>query len=217
MNLIDFGNRVKQKRLDLQMTQEELAKAAGYTSRSSINKIELGLVDLPQSKIIAIAKALHTAPTYLMGWSQDPTIQQDDIFQYDAIRPITTKKVRMIGKVACGVPIYADEDKESYIQVGTDINADFCVTASGDSMTGARIYDGDIVFCRSQEMVNNGEIAVVVIGDSVTLKRVYLYPEKQKLVLQAENPKYEPFVYVGEELSEIRILGKAVAFQSDVK
>ena len=60
------------------------------------------------------------------------------------------------------------------------------------------------------------QIAAVIIGDEATLKRVYYYPDKQKLVLQAENPKYEPFVYVGSELDEINIIGKAIAFQSDV-
>lgn len=216
MNLIEFGNRVKQKRLDLQLTQEELAKAAGYTSRSSINKIELGQVDLPQSKIIAIAEALHTSPAYLVGWSSEGD-SRADIFTFDNIRPIATKKIPMLGEIACGKPSYAAEDRESYIKVGTDINADFCLTARGDSMTGARIYDGDIVFCRSQDTVNNGEIAVVLIGDEATLKRVYYYPEKEKLVLQAENPQYEPFVYIGSELQEVRILGKAVAFQSDIR
>ena len=123
----------------------------------------------------------------------------------------------MLGEIACGNPIFADEDRESYVKAGTNVNADFCLTARGDSMIGARIFDGDIVFCRSQSTVENGEIAVVVIEDEATLKRVYFYPEKKKLVLQAENPKYEPFVYVGDELSEIRIMGKAIAFQSDIK
>ena len=84
-------------------------------------------------------------------------------------------------------------------------------------MIGARILEGDIVFIRAQSMVDNGEIAAVRIGNEATLKRVYYYPEKGKLVLQAENPKYEPLVYIGEELNEIEILGKAVAFQSDVR
>lgn len=69
MNLVEFGKRIKDKRVELNMTQEELAKRAGYTSRSSINKIELGLVDLPQSKIVAIANALGVTPTYLLGWT----------------------------------------------------------------------------------------------------------------------------------------------------
>ncbi len=123
----------------------------------------------------------------------------------------------MLGKVACGEPIYADEDRESYVMAGTDINADFCLTAQGDSMVGARILDGDIVFCRQQDIVENGEIAAVLIGDEATLKRVYYYPENKMLVLRAENPKYKEFVYKNEELDEIRILGKAIAFQSDVR
>lgn len=137
--------------------------------------------------------------------------------RFDNLSPISTQRVPMLGDIACGQPIIANEERESYVQVGKEINADFCLTARGDSMIGARILDGDIVFCRAQETVNNGEIAAVIIGDEATLKRVYFYPEKKKLVLQAENPKYEPFVYVGEELSDIRIIGKAVAFQSDVK
>jgi repressor LexA len=84
-------------------------------------------------------------------------------------------------------------------------------------MINARIFDGDVVFIRQQDMVNNGEIAAVIIEDEATLKRVYYYPEKNKLVLQAENPAYEPLVYVGEELNTIRVLGKAVAFTSIVK
>lgn len=101
--------------------------------------------------------------------------------------------------------------------LGTNIKADFCLRAQGDSMIDARIHDGDIVYVRKQEAVDNGEVAVVLIGDEATLKRVYYYPDKQKLLLQPANPKYEPFIYVGDELDQIRILGKAVAFQSDVK
>ena len=84
-------------------------------------------------------------------------------------------------------------------------------------MINARILDGDIVFIREQPMVENGEIAAVIIDDEATLKRVYYYQDEGKLVLQAENPSFAPLVYVGEELNTIRILGKAVAFQSDVK
>ena len=84
-------------------------------------------------------------------------------------------------------------------------------------MTGARIMPGDIVFIKKQPVVDNGEIAAVMIGDEATLKRVYYYPDKNKLVLQAENPKYEPLIYTDAELNEVRILGKAVAFQSAVR
>lgn len=153
-----------------------------------------------------------------MGWEERNTSQNGtDIFKLDNILPISTQKIPFLGSVACGEPIYAEEDKESYIVLGTNVNADFCLRAQGDSMIGARIHDGDLVFVRKQEMVDNGEIAVVLIGDDVTLKRVYYYPESQKLMLQAENPSYAPFMFVGTELDQIRILGKAIAFQSDVR
>lgn len=110
-----------------------------------------------------------------------------------------------------------NEEYGSFISTTDDLDVDFCLRAVGDSMIGARIYDGDIVFVRKQSSVDNGEIAAVLIDDEATLKRVYYYPDKNKLVLSPENPKYEPFVYIGEELSEVRILGKAVAFQSVIR
>lgn len=212
---MNVGTRIKLRREELHISAEELGRKIGK-AKTTIYRYEMGAIEkMPTSVLTSIANVLLTTPAYLMGWDENKS--QSDVYSFENVHPVTTTKVRMIGKVACGKPIYADEDYETYIQVGSDIKADFCVTACGDSMIGARIYDGDIVFCRSQQTVNNGEIAVVVIGDDVTLKRVYLYPDKQKLVLQAENPKYEPFVYVGDELSDIRILGKAIAFQSDIK
>ncbi len=208
-----FGDKVKHRRLELGLSQEKLATQCGYTDRSSIAKIENGTIDVSRTKIAIIAKALLVSPAYLMGW----TDEENTLANIKNISPITTQRIPMLGKIACGKPIYANEDKESYVQAGTNLHADFCLTACGDSMINARIFDGDIVFCRAQEMVENGEIGVVVIGDEATLKRVYYYPEKKKIVLQAENPKYEPLVYINEELDEIHIIGKAVAFQSDVR
>ena len=130
--------------------------------------------------------------------------------------PIETKKIPFLGEVACGEPIFTEQGVESYIATGTEIQADFALRAKGDSMIGARIMDGDIVFVRSQPTVENGEIAVVLIGDEATLKRVFYYPAQQKLVLNAENPRFEPFVFIGAELETVKVLGKAIAFQSDV-
>ena len=95
-----------------------------------------------------------------------------------------------------------------------DINADFCLTAKGDSMINARINDGDIVFIKEMSMVDNGDIAAVIIDDDATLKRVYYYPEDNTIQLIAENPKFKPLIYKNEELDQIRILGKAVYFMS---
>lgn len=120
----------------------------------------------------------------------------------------------MLGEIACGEPIWAEEDKESYVMADCNIKADFCLKAKGDSMINARINHGDVVFIRQQSIVDNGEIAVVIIDNEATLKRVYFDRANGKLVLSAENPAYPPMVYTGEELNEIRILGKAIYFTS---
>lgn len=214
---MNVGERIKLRREQLNMSAEELGRKIGK-AKTTVYRYELGQIEkLPTSVLEDVAAALFTTPSYLMGWTDEPSDSSSDAFRFENIHPIVTKRIPMLGEIACGNPIFANEDRESYVKAGTNINADFCLTARGDSMTGARIFDGDIVFCRSQSEVENGEIAVVIIGDEATLKRVYFYPEKKKLVLQAENPKYEPFVYVCDELSEIRIMGKAIAFQSDIK
>ena len=171
----------------------------------TIHRYENGIIaNIPHEKIEALARALDTTPAELMGWDvQDPM-------------PNGMKKLPMLGKIACGEPIFAAEEHDSYAVAGGMLDADFCLQAKGDSMTGARIYDGDIVFIRAQDSVDDGEVAAVIIGDEATLKRVYYYPDEEKLVLSPENPRYAPLVYVGEELAGIKILGKAIAFQSKV-
>lgn len=209
-----LGERIRELRKQAGLTQEELAKEVGYSNKTSISKIESDILDVNQSTIIALARALNTTPSAIMGWNESKN--PADKYSSYGVMPIKKQKIRLLGEIACGEPIFCDEDRESYVEVGTDIRADFCLRAKGDSMINARIMDGDIVFIREQSMVDDGEIAAVVIEDEATLKRVYYYREENKLVLQAENPKYRPLVYSGEELDTIRILGKAVAFQSDL-
>ena len=194
------------------MTQTDLALKMGYADKSMIAKIEKGNVDLPQSKILAFANVLETTPGELMGWDYEaePTETVDNIYRLDKI------KLPMLGKVACGEPIFADEDRESYIMVGTDIGADFCLQCQGDSMINARIHDGDIVFVKKTDIVENGEIAVVIIDDEATLKRFFYYREQNLVILKPENPKYQDIILTGEQLNQVRVIGRAVAFQSDV-
>ena len=212
---MNIGERIKNLRISHKLTQDELAAAAG-TTKQTIHKYENGIItNIPASKIQALANKLNTTPAYLMGWTDYPGTTAIDPFSFDNIRPIATQKIPMLGEIACGEPVFANEDRESYVEASTEIKADFCLKAKGDSMIGARIMDGDIVFIRNQPSVENGEIAAVIIDDEATLKRVFYYPEKNMLILKPENSKYRDFVYVGEELDSIRILGKAVAFQSD--
>ncbi len=213
--IMNIGQRIKKRREQLGLTQEELATITGYKSRSSINKIELDGRGLPQSKIVSFAKALNTTPAYLMGWEEEK--KEDEIYKYKNIYPIELKKFPLLGEIACGEPIFCVEDRESYVLAGADIKADFCLKAKGDSMINARILDGDIVFIRKQSLVENGEIAAVIVDDEATLKRVSYFKDKNMLILKPENPKYNDLIYMDNELEQIRILGKAVAFQSDVK
>lgn len=213
-----IGSRIRNRREELGLSQDELGRRLGYKSRSSINKIELDQRNLTQSKIKAIADALETTPAYIMGWDEpDQKLDEENLKFFDNLFPIETKKFPLLGNIACGKPIFADEQFEAYIEAGANIKADFCLRAKGDSMIGARIYDGDIVFIRKQEMVDDGEIAAVLIDDEATLKRVYYDQENNVIQLFAENPQYKTMRFVGEELNRIRILGKAVALQTDVK
>ena len=204
-----MSEKLKELRVSQNLTLEQVGDVVGV-GKSTVRKWETGMIaNMRRDKIALLAQALHTTPEYLMGWSTD--IEVNNLFK------IETKKFPLLGNIACGEPIFADHEFELYVEAGANIQADFCLKAKGDSMIGARIYDGDIVFIRKQNMVDDGEIAAVLIGDEATLKRVYYDPEAGVLSLFAENPQYRTMRFSGSELETIRILGKAVAFQSDVK
>ena len=212
-----MGDRIRKARLEKGLSQAELAELLGYKSRSSINKIEVEGRDIPRSSIVKFAQVLGVTPSYLMGWEEEtsePDALEVLMEKYDNIKPVKLKRFPLLGEIACGEPIFAQEDRESCVMADMDINADFCLKAKGDSMINARINDGDIVFIKEMPMVENGDIAAVIIDDDATLKRVYYYPEDNTLQLIAENPKFKPLIYKNEELDQIRILGKAVYFMS---
>ena len=125
------------------------------------------------------------------------------------------RKIPLLGANACGAPILAEEHIEEYIDIPKHIHADFALTCKGDSMINARIFDGDIVYIRQQDAVVNGEIAAVLIDSEATLKRVKLYDDH--ISLEPENPMYKPLVFWNEEMNDVRIIGKAVAFTSAIK
>ena len=206
-----ISEKLKTLRRAKGLTLLELAEAIG-TSKQTIHRYENGTItNIPPEKIELIAAALGTTPAELMGWGDDSSALRNA-----GIMPVEVKRLPILGAIACGEPIYADEEHESFAAVDSSLDADFCLRAKGDSMTGARIFDGDIVFIRAQDSVDNGEIAAVIINDEATLKRVYYYPEDEKLILSPENTRYAPLVYIKEELNSIKIIGKAVAFQSTV-
>ena len=207
---MSLGQNIRMFRERLGLSQEELAKRLGYKDRSTIAKIESNVNDITQSKITAIAEVLQTTPAALMGWDSHATVIPDNIIPMPELR-----KIPLIGTIACGAPILAEEHIEDYIDIPKHIAADFALACKGDSMINARIFDGDIVYIRQQNTVENGEIAAVLIDGEATLKRVRLFDDH--ISLEPENPQYRPMVYWGEEMNTVHILGKAVAFTSAIR
>ena len=206
----ELGERIKALRKEKHLTQSALMDILRNdynlkTDRVMISKWETGF-QTPQADTLKIlAKALEVSVDFLLTGVE--TIQESPLEM-----TIPVKKIRMLGSIACGTPIFCNEEHEYVLATGENANADFCLTARGDSMINARIADGDIVFIRQQSTVENGEIAAVVIGDEATLKRVYKTADG--IMLVAENPAYQPMYFSGEELNQTYILGKAIGFQS---
>ena len=202
-------DRIKSRRTELGLTVEELAHKMGYKDKSSISKIENGKADIPQSKIAAFADALRTTPAYLMGWEEQPEPKKPTI--PPGFEPMPKmKKIPLIGAIACGEPITAEQNIEKMVDVPENIRCDFSLTCHGDSMVDAGIHDKDVVYIRIQPEVENGEIAAVRIDGEATLKRVYYNPGT--LTLMPANPAYAPMIYTGPQLEEVHIEGKAVGW-----
>lgn len=207
------GKRMKERRKELGIKADEVAEVLGC-SRSTVFRYENGDIEkVPAALINTIAEVLQTTPAYLMGWADDAVSMPSNIIPLPA-----TKKIPLLGTIACGEPILAIENVADYIDMDKDIHADFALRCKGDSMINARIFDGDIVYIRKQETVENGEIAAVLVNDlesEATLKRVYTSDDSIRLC--AANPMYPDKVFEKEKMNDVRILGKAVAFLSGVK
>lgn len=202
---MEKGERIRSRREALGMTQTELADALS-TTKQNIYKYENGIIsNIPSDKIEAMAEILKTTPAYLMGWEEETVLPPN-------IEPLgSMQKIPLVGQIACGTPILAEQNIEDYVDLPGHIRADFALTCKGESMIGAGIRTGDIVYIRKQEEVENGQIAAVMVGgDEATLKRVHTKPGVVQLV--AENPNIAPAVFIGKEAEQIHIIGLAVAY-----
>lgn len=206
----NISSVLQERRKALGLTLAQIAEMTGVTE-ATVQRWESGNIKtLRHERITTLADALGVSPAYLMGWESQENNLPDNIMPMPK-----TYKVPRLGVIACGEPILAEQNIECYDSVPDYIKCDFTLVCKGDSMINARIYDGDIVCIRQQPVVDNGEIAAVLIGDETTLKRVYIYEDR--ILLQPENPAYPPFVYIGEEMNNVRILGKATHFISAVR
>nr|DAP92025.1 MAG TPA: Repressor protein CI [Caudoviricetes sp.] len=219
-----IGERLKYARDELRgMSLQDVAEASGV-ARSTVQRYETAKIQNIKLPVVeSFARVLNVNPAWLIGKSDDmeiPSTNFIDTSLFPNIFPLPkTKKVPLLGTIACGEPVLATENIEAYIDMDSDIHADFALRCQGDSMINARIMDGDIVYIRKQDIVENGEIAAVLMDDcsesQATLKRVYISDDKIRLC--AENPNYQDMIFFEEDMNKVRIIGKAIAFLSTVK
>ncbi len=208
---------MKKYRKEHHLSARAFARQAGF-SNAYISLLENDRIQSPSLEALnAIAKTMGMSLDTMLRSIEDMEVslsKEPDVMDMikNAVQIPQMKRVPMLGSVACGEPIYADEQYGEYYPIDSSIHADFCLKAQGDSMIDARIYDGDVVFIQQQPEVENGQIAAVLIGDEATLKYFYKYGDT--VVLRPANSNYKEMIYKEDDLNDIRIIGRAVAFQS---
>lgn len=198
------GERLRTLRKELGISADDVAKALGV-SRATVFRYEKGDIEkVPGSMLEPLAKVLHTTPAYLMGWENNPL--PADAYPYNP-----THRIPILGRISAGLPLYAEENIEGWTYTELNHGGEyFALRVSGDSMTAARINDGDLLIIRRQDIVENGEIAVVMVGDDeATVKCFYRDKNIVTLMPQSYNPAHKPQIYDLRETS-IHILGKLV-------
>lgn len=200
------GQRMKARRKEIGLSAERVAEILDV-SPATIYRYENGAIEkVPGDRLEPIARALQTTPQALMGWED---FQQPLPSNLITLEPMD--QVPLVGQIACGTPILAEENIEDYVDLPRHILADFALTCRGDSMINAGIQDGDIVYIRKQEQVENGQIAAVLVGDEeATLKRFYYDGDSLRLV--PENPSCRTKSFFGQEMNQVHIIGLAVAY-----
>ena len=208
-----FSERLKSLRSEKGWSQQRLADELNL-SKSSVNMYERGEREPGFETMEAIADTFNVDMDYLYGRT-DVKIAEPIQFNAGTVPPGFEPLPRMvkkplIGDIACGEPITAEQNIADYVDVPETVHCDFCLRCHGDSMVDAGIRDNDVVYIRCQPEVEDGEIAAVRIGGEATLKRVYY--DGQSLTLMPANSSYRPITYSGPGLENIRIEGKAVGF-----
>ena len=204
------GERMKIRRKEIGLSAEAVAEKLGV-SPATIYRYENGDIEkVPGKQLEPISKVLQTTPAFLMGWEESNPLPP-------GFSPLPAmKQWPVLGATACGQPLNRETPDET-VEAPADINADVVFRCVGDSMINTRIFDGDYVFIRLQPAVENGQLAVVRLDDSYTLKR--FYHGDGYVELRAENPTFPPIILRGEEAGpdNFEVVGLAVAFLSPVK
>lgn len=217
MKQTDFAERLTQA-LDLRgLSAADVSRATGV-SEGTISCYKSGKYQAKQNRVYEFAKALRVDPAWLMGYDVPMEPQKQAAPQPTPIPPgfqpmPEMATVPIVGRIACGTPILAEQNIEGSACVPARWRATFSLICKGDS-TAPRIQDGDLVAIRRQPEVENGEIAAVRIGEEATLKHVY--KREGYLELRPENPRYDSIILIGQEMENATIEGKAMGLCRDI-
>lgn len=196
---LQVGKLIKDKRKYLKITQQEIADYVGV-SKSAVSRWESGDIgNMGIDKVSRLSEILQISPLTIINGTGEAKEERMP-------NKSNTKPIPLIGTIAAGTPILAEQNIEDYFNLDSSIHADFALKIKGDSMLGAGIFPGDIVFIKQQCTLENGEIGAVLIEDEATLKK--FYKEEDTIVLQPENDFYKPIILTN---GNVRILGKLAA------
>ena len=198
--------RIKQLREELGKSKAQVARELQIPYTTFVN-YENEAREPNSEVLIMIANYFHVSVDYLIGRAENRHGNSLPVSNLVPLKHII--KVPIIGRIACGSPILAEQNYEGQTFCPDEVNADFALRCQGDSMIDANIQDGDIVFIKETPEVENGEIAAVVVGEEATLKKVYYHGDT--VTLLPANSSYEPMIFKKNEINDIRICGKAVA------
>lgn len=202
------------------MTQVELSSRSKI-SKSSISHYLKGDWEGKQDAVYSIAQVLNVSEAWLMGYDvpmdaehATPSQPAQKATIPPGFEPMPEMDmVPLVGRIACGTPITAEQNVERIVCVPSKWRSTFTLTCKGDSME-PRIHDGDLVAIRKQPEVENGEIAAVRIGEEATLKHVYLH--ENFIELRPENPAFNSIILSREDMNDVVIEGKAVGLCRDI-
>lgn len=204
---MSIGTNIKMLRTNAGLSQAELGKIAGVTDKA-VSTWESDIKTPRMGAVERMASYFGVPKSAILDDGYQTTVHVPAGF---APLPKMVKRP-LVGSIACGEPITAEENIEDYVDVPESAHCDFCLRCKGDSMIDAGIHDGDVVYIHIQPEVENGQIAAVRIDGEATLKRVFWNEETQTLQLLAENRNFAPLVYTGPVLDTVHIEGRAVGY-----
>ena len=203
-----IGDKIRRHRKLLGLTQTQLGQRLGVKT-NAVSKWECGRVeDIPTSKIRAMATLFGVTPSYLIDPDTAPSPLPAGAHAVDLTR---YHEVPILGRISAGLPLYAEEHVEGYTLIDLNGGAEyFALRVKGDSMDALGIKDGYMIIVRVQDEVENGEVAVVLVGDEdATVKRFFSTQSTVTLMPQSTNPAHAPQIYDPKK-TPIRVLGKVV-------